>query len=167
MWKPIFILLSSLAILPVQAEKVGDVEFTLPPAARNWELGAKMEKDDPCTTVIYVPRVILRQNIQEFFGISTNNKPTENLHEEVVLHASLSKQYPNMNMDLLLLETDSDSVIYEWLARVEGRECIHGWDRIFSSPKGTTVLRYQTQKVSDVRQAREDWLPVLQEATLN
>jgi hypothetical protein len=81
-----------------------------------------------------------------------------------VIKTGLSQLYPNLKIDSQILEYDNDGVIYEWSAKKDSTEKIHGWGRAFSDKEGTVVLGYQTENIPDVAKMRSIWLPVIKEA---
>lgn len=158
-------LLSWLMIFPILGEIIGRVEYQLPPTiAQQWEVVSQMQ-DEKSTTKIYVPKGTSRQMTQEFFGVNANKYPS-NLDNPLAFKASIGKQFPNLEVEVNILEKGKDSLLYEWIAKEQGNERMYGWGRVFSTSNGTVVLNYQTEDLSKVAKARLDWLPVLKQAKL-
>lgn len=161
--KLILNLLFCLVMIPLVAEKIGPVEYQLPPqVAGQWEIGNKLE-NEKSVTVIYIPKGTSRQSTKEFFGVNANRYPSD-LDNTLSFKASLAKQYPHMQVDVDILERGKDNLLYEWVAKEQGKEKIHGLGRVFSIGGGTVVLGYQTENIADVARARLDWLPTLKQA---
>ncbi len=163
--KSLFTVLCCLMLLPVLAERIGQVEYQLPPnLVQNWEVGNKIESEKS-KTVIYIPKGISKEERKEFFGANANQYPSD-LDNILSFKASLAKQFPNYQVYVDILEKGKDHLLYEWVAKEGGQERIHGWGRVFSIGSRTVVLGYQTEDIPKVAQARMDWLPALQQAKL-
>lgn len=144
------------------AETIQHVEYHLPKAAEDWVIGNKLENEKG-TTIIYIPPGVEREEAEEFFGVNTN-RLSSNLSNPEAIKLSLTKMFPNLNIDFRVLEKDKDSLTYEWSAQENDQEKIHGWGRAFSNKDGSVVLSYQTDNISKVPEARSVWLPALKEA---
>lgn len=163
---PAFVFLTLCLVSSLAAEMIGNVEYQLPEEGQKW----KTEKTGPSEgipgqTILYQPENQSPFGI-EFFGAyikksSTNLQNSENLKKEI------EKTYPGQKIFFQVLSTDSHSELVEWAVSKDDHEKLHGWARIFSTPENTTMLFYQTEKVTDVDKVRETWLKTLKEAKLS
>jgi hypothetical protein len=160
--KYIFTLLACLIFGSTYAETIQNVTYQLPPAAKNWVVGNKLGNDKE-ETIIYIPKGTNRQNAQEFFGVNANRLPSD-LNDLASIKSELDGTFPNMHIDLYVLEKSKDSLIYEWSAFENGAEKAHGLGRIFSNKDGTVTLLYQTKNIPSLSQARSIWLSALKAA---
>lgn len=154
-------LLSGLMSLGAFADTIQNVEYHLPKATENWVVSNKLESQKG-TTIVYTPPGVERQKAEEFFAVNANILPSDGNPENIKL--GLTMNFPNMSIDLQVLEQVPASVTYEWSGQENGSEKIHGWGRAFSNQEGTVSLMYLTRKISEVPQARAIWLPALKEA---
>lgn len=157
-------LLCFLNITTLFGEKIGDVEFKLPKNTREWEVGNQLVNGKG-TTVLYIPNDASIDNTKELFGVNVNVLPVD-LHDITSLQMGLTKMFPNMLIDLWLLDITDNSILYEWAAKDNGQEKIHGLGRAFSTKEGTIVLGYHTEKMNEIAKARAIWLPVLKAARI-
>jgi hypothetical protein len=156
-------LLCCLMIMPILAETIGQVEYELPhKIADKWEISNTFESEKS-KTVLYVPIGALFQDAKEFFGVNANKYPSK-LDNILSFKASLTRQFPSYDVEVDILEKGNDSLLYEWVAKENGKERIHGWGRAFSIGDGTVVLGYQTEEITNVANARLNWLPILKQA---
>lgn len=161
--RKIFTLLSCLFFSCAFAEMIENVEYHLPKVAQDWVVGNKLEGKTG-TTILYIPAGIERQHSKEFFGVSSVNRPTDINEDASAIKQGLVKLFPGMDLEIPHYEKSQDGFIYEWFAKQDGSEKIHGWARIFSNKEDTIILGYQTENIADVAQARSIWLPTLKEA---
>lgn len=146
------------------ADTIGNVEFHLPESPHGWEIGNKLENEKG-TTLIYIPNDSSFKNSKEFFGVNANILST-NINDVSYLEKSLSQMFPNMLIDLWVLEINHNSILYEWAAKDHGQEKIHGLGRAFSTKEGTVGLAYHSENMQEIGKARAIWLPILKEAKI-
>ena len=144
------------------AETIGNLEYQLPEGAKDWEMANKLHNEKG-TTLIYIPKGASRETSKESFGINTNYF-SSNLDDGSEIKMALKAIYPEMNIELQILEKGDNGLVYEWAAKESGQEKVHGWGRVFSTQDGSTVLSYQTENIPDLNKARNIWLPALKKA---
>jgi len=158
----VFIYLSICATC--SADTIGNVEYHLPPVAKDWEVGNRVENEKG-SAIIYLPKGTPK-NVEatEYFGIVTNHRPPIDINDIPGLKKVLTKLMPGKEIDISLIEKRPDGMIYEWTAKEKGVEKLHGWGRAISRNEGTTLISYQTENVSNIKKSSITWLPVLKEA---
>ena len=139
-------------------------DYNLPDLSQSWILGNKVENEKG-STLIYIPKGTTKQNAKEFFGVNVN-KMQRNAHDTSSFKKGLSQMFPKMKIDLWELDKSKDDLYYEWSAKDNGQEKVHGWGRAFASKNGTVVIGYLTENINDITRARNAWLPVLKEARI-
>lgn len=163
--KSVLTLLFCLLLAIASCETIGGVQYQLPQQiSQQWVIANQME-NEKSRTIIYIPKGFSRENAKEFFGVNANKYPSD-LDNILAFKASFAKLYPNMQVDVEILEKNQNSLLYELTAKENGRENIHGWGRVFSTKGGTVLLGYQTEDIPSVAAGRFDWLPVLREAKI-
>ena len=155
----IAILLSCLISAPAFAQT--GLEYELPASAVNWSVKNQLENENG-SMKIFVPQDS-EKNSNEFFGVNVNKFPAD-LDNTAAFKDGLAAVLPQMDIDVQVVEKHQDSVIYEWSAKQEGAEKMHGWGRVFAVKEGTAALCYQTSELSTLEKSRSDWMPVLQKA---
>lgn len=153
-----------LVVSTAYGETFSKVNYNLPPAASDWEVGSKTKKDNE-EMIIYIPKGSSKQNVEQFFSIHVWYTPSE-IQNEAALKANFAKLYPYLEVSVSVLEEDQHSVTYEWSAKEKEKEVIHGWGKIMISPDRTAALNFQTVKTQKIEQDRAVWLPVLKKAVL-
>ena len=162
--KTLITFLCCLLITQMSAETIRNVEYYLPQNAQDWQIGNKLENEKG-TTIVYIPNGSHGQETHEFFGVNANHQPLD-INDTASLKAALSKTFPNIDIDIQVLEKSNSGTIYEWTAKENGKELAHGWVRSFAANGGTVVMSYQTGNIDDVHNARDTWLPALKNARL-
>lgn len=158
----IFTIFSCLVLTPIFGESIGNVEYHLPQAASDWEIGAKMDNEVGSTT-IYIPKDTVKGSPTEFFGVGFS-KQTFDPNDPSSIEEGFKKQFKEMQVDFKVLDKDANSVTFEWSVKDKGKEMIHAWTRAFAQKNGTVILEYVAEKVDDMSKAKNTWLPVLKEA---
>lgn len=161
--KYIFTILFSLFFATSFAETIANVEYTLPSAAKDWQVGTKFETKEG-NTYIYIPKDSQTETSTQFFAVNSNHLPL-NLDNIAVVNAIISKFFPNMQLELKQIDKGDKNATYEWSVKRDNEEKIHGWGRVFVGGKeGVVVLVYQTRNVADLEAAKAIWLPVIKDA---
>lgn len=157
----LFLLCSWLMIAPILAETIGSVEYQLP---KGWIVGNKTD-DENGTTIIYIPKDASGEDLTEYFGVNANEYPPD-LEDIEKFKSLFTEEYPDMQVDVNILEKNKNSLLYEWSVKDKGKERAHGWGRAFATKEGTVLLEYQTEEPSSVSNSRNIWLPVLKQAKI-
>lgn len=162
----LFVLICLLSFSSIHAEMIGHVEFYLPKEAINWKVIKEMKTNKKVisTTLIYAPNGDSEPTSQEFFSAHVNDSPS-NL-TPAAIENSLKANYPNNVVKINIIRQEPQSVIFEWSVSEGPREIFHGWTRIFSTKNETTLLTYQTDRISTVNDVRPIWIDALEEAKL-
>jgi len=160
-----FMLFACLAWGALNAETIGNVEYHLPNQGKGWKIvnELKTTKNRISTTIIYVPEKTSKKN-SEFFGVHQNTWFVD--LNAAALENSIKAQYPNQEINFLILEETPQSVLYEWSVREEeeAEEGMHGWTRIFSFTDETIILSYQTKQILSVDKVGPLWVKILKNA---
>lgn len=156
------------AISSLSAETIGNVEYQLPKQVQGWKLSKELNGSEkiPSTTRIYTPS----PQSKESFAAHINSFTTKIVDKDSLqdgIEKGMKLKYTNPKATVSLLEQSPNSALYEWSVSDSGEEKIHGWTRVFSSPKDTTMLTYQTEQISQINDVRPIWLPILKEAKSN
>lgn len=154
------ILFASLLFTSLLADTIGGVDYTLPNATQYWQLKNQSE-EGRSVTFLYVPKGIV--NPTEFFAASSTPQLID-VADLSSLKNSFQKLYPNMTIDIQVLESKKGDVLYEWSGKLQGKETMHGWGRAFHTEDGTVLFTFQSQDVSNVNALRDKWLPVFKGA---
>lgn len=154
-------LFTCLAISPLLAETIGYVEYQLPQATQEWEVGNKTT-DQNGTTIVYIPKGASKEDLTEFFAVNANEYPTD-LNDMESFNAVFKDEYPNMQVDVKVLEKGKDDILYEWTAKDKGQKSIYGLGRVFSSKEGTVLLEYENENPSSTEKGHNIWMPVLKQ----
>ncbi len=157
------IYLCTLITTSAFAGTIENVEYQLPRSAKEWEIADQLQNEKG-TTEIYVPKGSNKEQVKEFFGVNSNHYQS-NVNDTDSIKKGISSMYPGMNIDLWAVEKNKDDLIYEWTAKKNGQEKIHGWGRVFVNNNGSITLAYQTEDVSNIQKTREIWVPVFKSAT--
>lgn len=158
----IFTIISCLILSPIFGESIGNVEYHLPKAASDWEIGAKMDNEVGSTT-IYIPKGTVQGSPTEFFGVGFS-KQTFDPKDPASIEEGFKKQFKDMQVDFKVLDKDANSVTFEWVVKDKGKELIHAWTRAFAQKNGTVILEYVAEKVDDMSKSKGTWLQVLKDA---
>lgn len=148
------------------AEKIGPVSYQLPSTKDKWVASEKYDDENQGTTIIYYPECIEKKKEKEFFGVNVNKFPTD-VNDLEPLKTGLSQMMPAAQVEVWPLEKSKDDILYEWTAKVDGKEKLHGWGRGFSFKEGTVLIGYQADGNVDLEYAKTTWLPVLKQAKMN
>ena len=155
---------------PLSANNVGSVEYHLPKNGHGWKLvSQEAPSKNPSTTKIrlYVPENTVNNAPQEFFGVTVNNT-AGTAHTKESLTSLLNKEFPGEKVQLDIIETNPDSILYEWGVGNGLQERVHGWTRILTTPKGTVTLAYLTQQQPiEADKLRPIWVKALKDAKFN
>jgi hypothetical protein len=133
--KKIWLAALLLGSFGLEAEQLGNIEYR--PPSENWELSGKTDNEKG-RTHIYLPKTTPNDSHQ-IFTVHVNNVPTQALSESNIKE-TLSKFFPDANVQVKVLAKNKDSIIYQW-----DTPQVHGVTRILSSPTGTSILTYQTE----------------------
>lgn len=161
--------LACVAVGTLSADYIGNVEYHMPNKGKGWKLVNNMEgkRNNPGKTLIYIPENTPRESAKEQFGVHQNSKPTD-LTNTAGLEKGLQLNFPDLKINTTVLEKSTDSLLYEWTAsEATGKEMFHGWTRVFSTPKSTILIAYQTGDLGKLDQAKSTWLPVLKQAKMH
>jgi hypothetical protein len=163
--RSMLILLSVFMALSLNAEKIGNVEYTLPKDSPEWKVANTLEGKEPAngTTIIYAPGDVTLEEAQETFGVVKVDLASGEIDKDSI-KKMYEMQFPNLTAKVTVLEKDENSLTYEWTLSEGTKEVVHGWTRVFTSPDQTVLLTYQTEKMDDVEKARPLWVKVLREA---
>ncbi|NNM43154.1 MAG: hypothetical protein HKM07_02280 [Chlamydiae bacterium] len=156
-----------LTASPLFAETIGNVEYYLPSHGQGWKIGNDLQTSGNrvSTTIIYIPENASRKDSKEFFGVHTSNMQCEGF-DKAILEKTMQNQFPKQQVSVNVLETDSDSVLFEWIVRQTSREKKHGWTRMFAHKSGTILLVYETLDIASVKTMGPIWVDVLKKAKL-
>lgn len=146
----------------VFADPIHFADYNLPDFSKGWSLGNKIENDKE-TILIFVPKGTTGKNAKEFFGFSIL-KNVRDATDTTEFKKGLTQMMPKLTIDLWELEKEPNNILYEWTAKENGKEKVHGWGRSFETKEGNMVLGYFTENIHDVSRVRSVWLPVLQKA---
>lgn len=151
--------LTYLATGSLFANTTGFVEYDLPACALEWPV---IHQDEATESTLIGS---ITENGTEFFGAVYNAQeaPLPDCNE---LQTDLQIPFPDQKVKVTPLETESNSVLFEWSVSDETNEVVHGWGRLFSSDKGIVSLSYTTGQIEEVAKAREVWLPILKKAKI-
>ncbi len=133
-----------------------------------WKLKNELKADlKESLTVIYILEGSFEKEPKEFFGAHVNNLPSD-LTNQASLEKELQKgfqvKFPNAQVKMKVLDKTYESELFEYVVNVEGQDKAQGWIRIFSSPKKTVMLTYQTETMDDINKARAIWVETLKNA---
>lgn len=163
MMKTIFIL-GCLALSSAFAETLNDVEYQIPQNEKKWVVGNKMENDQG-TTLIYIPSANVKQNTNEFFGISATKLKTD-INDTNSIKEVLTRLYPKFKVEVTILDKSNDGFLYEWTAKNDDKEVLHGWGRALANKDGTVIMGFQTSDIEGLETAKSTWLPILKAARI-
>ncbi len=161
-----WVIFASLLSQPIVANHIGYVDYDIPYTTHSWKVAneeTKKDKGITTTVQLYVPYTDHSSKTMEFFGSSYSSEPGTP-HDQATLTNLLQNQFPNKQVNLNIIESSPESVLYEWSVSQKGKESMHGWNRIFSKPEGTVMLGYVTQDVGNAASLRPIWIKALKDA---
>lgn len=139
------------------AETIQNVDFQVP---QDWKEGNKIEHKKG-STVYFFPAHW--EKGEEIFVVHANTLSSDGNNPSGI-KKGLSTKYPINNIDLQVLDTTKDGILYEWNVSENGLEKVHGWGRVFATKEGTVMLMYHTENIADIAQAQSIWMPILKAA---
>jgi len=163
--KYLWLLFALIVSPPLVAESLGNLNYTVP---HGWKLVNELNacKKTSSKTLVYAPESTTRANAKEFFSAHINNLPSPILDHDT-LKMMLEIQFPKQNVSVNVLDQTPDSILYEWIVKDEERERLHGWARMFATKQGTAILSYQTEKIDQAPNVKNQWLETFKEAKIN
>lgn len=184
----ILFLLACLIVGPLQAEIFGNVEYGLPKKLQSWTVNHIKTSLESNVEAFQFKRVdysqsgqskkpvenfsvIVKSSTFDFFpGVGlkspldlTNEESIRIEIEEATAYKHYFKEYA---IAFNLLESDSQSILVDWSLSVSGKEKVHGVSRFFSTPDETTILTYETKRLTKLKDNLSAWIKVLKKAKL-
>jgi len=146
----------------LMAERLGNLEYTLPEASQPWKVGNAFEGqgERSSKTVIYIPENTLPENMEEFFGVHVNSLPSE-VVDKAALEKQLQPLLANAEVEVNIIEKDENSITYVWKSH---RDVVFGLTRAFISKEGTALLSYEAEKQETLEARMEAILKAFREA---
>ena len=151
------LLLALLSFGTLSANTSGFVEYDLPETAKTWSVLHQEEG----TENVLIGSITVEG--AEFFGAIHTPELTE-MPDMSGLQEGLQVPFPDQKVKASVIESNEDSLLYEWSASDETQEVVHGWGRIFCSQEGLVTLNYTTGQVNQVDALRPVWLETLRSA---
>lgn len=172
MWNIVRSVLFAVVIAaPLAADTMGYVEYQLPAPikGKGWRViqnNAGVHENVQRKDNLYVPdSVAEKASSEEYFGSTFNSIPAIPHDQSNNIKQVLQAQFSDQHIQIDLLETKPDSMLYEWTATDGHQENAHGWTRTFATPRGTVTLSYLvTGEGKRIQKLRPIWLKALKEA---
>lgn len=163
---PVIAFLTLCFVSTLAAETIGNVEYKLPEEGSGWKVEKMGPKEGiPGTTILYQPENQSPLGI-EFFGAYIKNSPTD-LKSSETLKEEIKTAYPDHQVTFNVLSSDPESELVEWKVVKDNVQLLHGWARIFSGGKTTTMLFYQNEKgaaFENLDNIEKTWIKTLKDA---
>lgn len=164
LWRSImhyFLLFFTVFTTVLFGETIGNVEYSFPGSLDQWELINEV-KDEEMTGVLYSRMSDIGA---EFFGASADRLPA-NLPDEAALVEGLQLAYPEQTISVNIVETESQSVIFEWSISDESQPIVQGFGRVISTDRGNVALTYISAQMENIDASRTIWVKALKEAKI-
>lgn len=140
----------------------GKVEFFLP--EQGWKITNEFDIPENGITLLYGRKgskgaLFTTAYINVSWDCSSEKAITDSFQEQ-----SKKKLGEDAQIKCNVIDISPQSTLFEVMVSLNCKKLFHGWVRVFSHQKGTTILSYQTDQFDDVDQIRPIWMKVLQEA---
>jgi len=159
-------ILATLLVLPLQALKIGNVEFQLPASQQDWVETPINLGSDEITSILLLPPNTSKNEAKESYNalsVHLENFDVENFNLKAFTEG-LEAQFPNAKVEASLLEKWPKSVLYEFTAGND-EHGVHALVRIFATNEKCVFLQYTAPKGSLLEEKRQVVMGALKSAT--
>lgn len=156
MKKALFVFFATLSTNFLCADQIGNVEYQF--SAEGWEIVNEVN-DEEMDGRLY-GRVT--EEGAEYFAVHRDLTSPHILPTAKEIQEGLQIPYPDHKVDVVVLDSDKTSLLYQWSISDESEFVMQGLGRLFALNEGNVSLIYITPQSKEIESSV--WVKLLKEA---
>lgn len=159
----LFLAVTFLSFLPVNAEDVNGVVFSLRNDNKKWKVANEANLNGQ-RIVQFVPEGESGATWSELFTVQTAETKIDPQTIFNLLIKEIHDIGPGLIVDSHVISNDDRGLFAEWWIKAASPIDQHEWIRIFNADDFTVIVRYTTKSGEKLEEKRKIWQPILGDA---